>query len=89
MNVMDMILKNKNIKIDFNNIPLDDNDVYNLFARGDTSGIFQFESSGMRNFLRKLKPTNFNDLVAAIALFRPGLQKILIYILQEKKEKRK
>ena len=89
MNVMDMILKNKNIKIDFNNIPLDDNDVYNLFARGDTSGIFQFESSGMRNFLRKLKPTNFNDLVAAIALFRPGpAENIDLYIARkEGKEK--
>ena len=84
MNVMEMIQKNKNIKIDFNNIPLDDNEVYKLFARGDTSGIFQFESSGMRNFLRKLKPTNFNDLVAAIALFRPGpAENIDLYIARK------
>lgn len=89
MNVIFMIYKNKNIKIDFNNIPLDDNNVYNLFARGDTSGIFQFESSGMRNFLKKLKPTNFNDLVAAIALFRPGpAENIDLYIRRkEGKEK--
>ena len=84
MNVMEMIQKNKNIKINFNNIPLDDNEVYKLFARGDTSGIFQFESSGMRNFLRKLKPTNFNDLVAAIALFRPGpAENIDLYIARK------
>ena len=72
MNVIDTVLKYRNIKVDFNNIPLEDNNVYSLFSIGDTSGIFQFESSGMRNFLRKLKPSNFNDLVAAIALFRPG-----------------
>ena len=89
MNVIDMILKNKNIKIDFNSIPLDDSLVYNLFTKGDTSGIFQFESSGMRNFLRKLKPSTFNDLVAAIALFRPGpAENIDTYIARkEGKEK--
>ena len=84
MNVLKMIYKNKNIKIDFNNIPLDDNGVYNLFARGDTSGIFQFESSGMRNFLRKLKPNSFEELSTAIALFRPGpAENIDLYIARK------
>ena len=89
MNVIDMIYKNRNIRIDFNNIVLDDSCVYNLFAKGDTTGIFQFESSGMRNFLKKLKPTNFNDLIAAIALFRPGpAENIDLYIRRkEGKEK--
>ncbi len=89
MNCLDTVLKNKGIKIDFNNIPLDDKETYDLFTRSDTSGIFQFESSGMRNFLRKLKPSNFNDLVAAIALFRPGpAENIDLYIARkEGKEK--
>lgn len=72
MNVISDIEKNENIKIDFNNIPLDDQKVLELFAKADTTGIFQFESEGMRNFLRKLKPNSFEDIFAAIALFRPG-----------------
>ena len=81
MNVIDMVLKNRGVEIDFNTIPLDDSEVYNLFARSDTSGIFQFESNGMRSFLRKLKPSSFDDLIAAIALFRPGpAENIDLYI---------
>jgi DNA polymerase-3 subunit alpha len=53
-------------------IPLDDKKTYRLFARGNTSGIFQFESSGMREYLKKLKPTQLNDLIAMNALYRPG-----------------
>ena len=89
MNVIDMVLKNRGVKIDFNNIPLNDSDVYRLFANGETTGIFQFESSGMRNFLRKLKPNSFDDLIAAIALFRPGpAENIDLYIARrEGKEK--
>lgn len=59
-------------KLDFNRIPFDDPKVMNLFAKGDTTGIFQFESDGMRRFLKDLKPKNFIDLCNAIALFRPG-----------------
>ncbi len=58
--------------IDFNKIPLDDLDTLKLFEIANTCGIFQFESAGMRNFLRKLKPNTFEDIFAAIALFRPG-----------------
>ena len=84
MNVIDMVFKNRGVKIDFNNIPLDDSEVYNLFASSDTSGIFQFESNGMRSFLRKLKPTSFADLIAAIALFRPGpAENIDLYIARK------
>ena len=56
----------------FDNIPLDDKETISLFKKGNTIGIFQFESSGMINFLKKLKPNNFEDLVSAIALYRPG-----------------
>ena len=59
-------------KIDIENIPLDDQDVYKLFTKGLTIGVFQFESSGMREFLKKLKPTAIEDLIAMNALYRPG-----------------
>ncbi len=72
MNVISDIEKGEGIKIDFSSIPFDDPDAIKLFQTADTSGIFQFESDGMRNFLRKLKPSNLDDIVAAIALFRPG-----------------
>ncbi len=68
-----MIEKNHpETKLDINDIPLDDADVYKLFATGTTIGIFQFESSGMREYLRKLKPENFTDITAMNALYRPG-----------------
>jgi len=72
MNIISDIERGEGIKIDFSNIPFDDKDALKLFQTADTSGIFQFESDGMRNFLRKLKPNNLNDIIAAIALFRPG-----------------
>ena len=59
-------------EIDFNKIPLDDKDTLKLFEVGDTCGIFQFESSGMKNFLKKLRPNSLEDIFVAIALFRPG-----------------
>lgn len=58
--------------IDFNKIPLDDKETIKVFETANTSGIFQFESTGMRNFLRRLRPTTFEDICAAIAIFRPG-----------------
>ncbi len=72
MEILDAILTNEGLKIDFREIPLDDKETIEIFKRGDTNGIFQFESSGMKNFLRELSPNNFNDIVSAIALFRPG-----------------
>lgn len=60
------------ININFNDIPLDDKDTYKLFNDVDTIGIFQFESQGMMNLLKKFKINSFDDIVAVIALFRPG-----------------
>ena len=57
---------------DLNRLPLDDPESYRLLARGDTVGVFQMEGSGMRRFLTELKPSNFEDVIAAISLFRPG-----------------
>lgn len=58
--------------IDINTIPLDDKPTLELFQRGDTTGVFQFESAGMKRYLKQLKPTEFDDLIAMNALYRPG-----------------
>ncbi len=87
MNIIADIEKSEHITIDFNKIPLDDTKVLSLFATANTTGIFQFESVGMKNFLRKLKPSTFEDIFAAIALFRPGpAQNIDSYIKRKHHE---
>ena len=58
--------------LDITKIPLDDKKTYNMLQRGEASGVFQFESSGMREALRQVKPTQFEDLIALVALYRPG-----------------
>lgn len=72
MNIIADIESSLGIKINFSDIPLDDSDALKLFETADTCGIFQFESEGMKNFLRKLRPNTIYDIFAAIALFRPG-----------------
>lgn len=71
-NILETIKKDKEIKINLNKINLNDEKVFQAFSMGNTDGIFQFESYGMRQFLKKLKPNNFLDLTSAIALYRPG-----------------
>ncbi len=71
-NIIEDIKTTYKEKIDFSKIPLDDKEALKIFEEANTCGIFQFESAGMRNFLRKLKPNTFEDIFAAIALFRPG-----------------
>jgi DNA polymerase-3 subunit alpha len=66
------IERNGKDKIDYTKIPLDDKETYQLLSRGDTLGVFQLDSDGMRSLLRQLKPDNFNDISALIALYRPG-----------------
>ena len=72
MNIISDIEKNENIEIDFSRIALDDIETLKIFEEANTCGIFQFESEGMKNFLKKLKPNSIEDIFAAIALFRPG-----------------
>lgn len=67
-----LIKQNKGEEIDLDTIPLDDKDTFELFSRGQTVGVFQFESAGMQDYLRKLQPNSINDLVAMNALYRPG-----------------
>lgn len=67
-----MIKKRHCIDIDINNIPLDDKKTYKMLTKGETAGVFQLESSGMKKLVRDLKPSVFEDLGALVALFRPG-----------------
>ncbi len=69
---IDMIKKNHNVEIDIDAVPLDDEKTYQLFAKGQTTGVFQFESGPMREYLKQLHPTSLNDLAAMNALYRPG-----------------
>lgn len=66
------LLESEGIKIDIESIPLDDAKTYELLSSGDTSGVFQLESRGMRDLLVKLKPSKFEDIMPLIALYRPG-----------------
>ena len=67
-----MLREEKNVVLDIDSIPLDDKKTYELFSLGETVGIFQFESSGMRDYLCKLKPESLDELTAMNALYRPG-----------------
>ena len=67
-----LIEQNRGVRMDLGTLPLDDAPTYKLFARGDTTAIFQFESHGMRDILRRYQPTRLEDLTALNALYRPG-----------------
>jgi DNA polymerase III subunit alpha len=67
-----MVQQNRNVQVDLGTLPLDDEATYKLFARGETTAIFQFESHGMRDILRRYQPTRLEDLTALNALYRPG-----------------
>ena len=69
---LENIEASKGVKIDIDAIPLDDAATYELYSRGETTGLFQFESPGMKKHLRNLKPNRFEDLIAMNALYRPG-----------------
>ena len=86
LTLLNNVLKEVNLKLE--DIPLNDKKTIEIFTNVDTIGIFQFESSGMINFLKKFKITNFDDIVAAIALFRPGpMNNIDTYIKRKNNEK--
>ncbi len=84
------IIKNtRGLDIDIEKIPLDDPATYKLFQDGETTGVFQFESSGMKRYLRELKPTEFEDIIAMVALYRPGpMEWIPDYIAGKHKTKK-
>lgn len=69
---VDLIKEQQGIELKINDIPLDDKPVYDMLMTGDTDGVFQLESQGMKNLVKRLKPDVFEDLGALVALFRPG-----------------
>lgn len=69
---IELVKQNRGIEIDIDEIPIDDKRTYELFARGQTTAVFQFESAPMREYLKKLKPSSITDLAAMNALYRPG-----------------
>jgi DNA polymerase-3 subunit alpha len=71
-NALRIIKKVYENDIDITSIPLDDEETFKLFQRGDTTGVFQLESAGMKRYLKELKPTVFDDIIAMVALYRPG-----------------
>ena len=69
---LELIVRTTGESVDIDNVPLDDSKTFELLQRGDTIGVFQMEGSAMRALIRSLRPDNFNDVIALVALFRPG-----------------
>ncbi len=69
---LDIIERSSGVRPDMANLPLDDEPTYDMLAAGDSIGVFQFESEGMQKALRNVRPSEFDDLVALNALYRPG-----------------
>jgi DNA polymerase-3 subunit alpha len=81
---VDLVADTRGVEITIDEIPLDDETTFELFQQGDTVSIFQFESTGMREHLRKLKPTEIDDLIAMNALYRPGpMENIPTYVARK------
>ncbi|RJT17249.1 DNA polymerase III subunit alpha, partial [Mesorhizobium waimense] len=79
--ILTQVKKDLGINIDIEKIPFDDQKVFELLSQGDTTGIFQLESDGVRSVLKKLKPEHFEDIVAVTSLYRPGpMEEIPTYI---------
>ena len=83
-NALRIIRKVYKDEIDLSKLPLDDQKAYELFQRGDTTGVFQFESAGMKRYLRELKPTEFDDIIAMGALYRPGPMQFIDSFIKRK-----
>lgn len=87
--VLNDINEKEKKKLSFKDIPVDDEESLELFSKAMTEGIFQFESAGMKNFLRKLKPNTLEEIIAAIALFRPGPMANIDSFIRRKEGKEK
>ncbi|NCU38776.1 DNA polymerase III subunit alpha, partial [Candidatus Saccharibacteria bacterium] len=83
-NALRIIKKVYDKDIDLSLLPLDDAETYALFQRGDTTGVFQLESAGMKRYLRSLKPTVFEDIIAMVALYRPGPMQFIDSFIKRK-----
>jgi DNA polymerase-3 subunit alpha len=81
------LLAARGVTVNLSHLPLDDEKTYALLTRGDTTGVFQFESSGMRDILRRLRPNRFEDIIALVALYRPGpMDNIPTYVKRKNSE---
>ena len=83
-NALRIIRKVYKTDIDLSTLPLDDEETYKLFQRGDTTGVFQLESAGMKRYLRQLKPSVFEDIIAMVALYRPGPMQFIDSFIKRK-----
>ncbi|MDO4773832.1 MAG: DNA polymerase III subunit alpha [Candidatus Saccharibacteria bacterium] len=83
-NALRIIRKVYKTEIDLSSLPLDDEETYKLFQRGDTTGVFQLESAGMKRYLRELKPSVFEDIIAMVALYRPGPMQFIDSFIKRK-----
>ena len=86
---IEIIEKTQGITIDLNAIPLDDAKTFTLLQRGQTIGVFQLESSGMRRYLKELKPNSLEDIIAMVALYRPGPMELIPQFIDGKHGRRK
>jgi len=77
------------IEIDLSHLPMDDEKTYELLKRGETTGVFQLESSGMKRYLKDLKPTQFEDIIAMVSLYRPGPMQFISNYIAGKHEPKK
>ena len=83
-NALRIIKKVYKNTIELGSIPLDDEKTYELFQRGDTTGVFQLESAGMKRYLKELKPSTFDDIIAMVALYRPGPMQFIDSFIKRK-----
>ena len=84
---LDIIAKSGGAKMSLNDIPLDDKKTFDHLSSGETTGIFQLESSGMRRYIKQLKPTSVNDVAAMIALYRPGPMEHITRFIEAKHQR--
>lgn len=85
--IITQVKKDLNISLEIEEIPFNDVDVFKLLSRGDTTGIFQLESEGVRKVLKRLRPEHFEDIVAVTSLYRPGpMEEIPTYISRRHNE---
>lgn len=83
-NTVKLIEELRGEKLEISKLPLDDKPTFELLQAGNNTGVFQFESSGMRRYMRELKPTVFEDLIAMVALFRPGPMELIPSFIKRK-----
>jgi DNA polymerase-3 subunit alpha len=88
-NTLRIIRKVYGKDIELSKLPLDDDKTYQLFQKGDTTGVFQLESAGMKRYLKELKPTVFDDIIAMVALYRPGPMQFIESFIKRKHGKEK